>query len=79
MKKIEFLMSKKFRDYAIENCTKKITANKIVPELLKNDGITKPRDLRVGSCSIADLKYKGKNIIGASMNIIEGKIFLEIE
>ena len=32
MKKIEFLMSKKFRDYAIENCTKKITANKIVTE-----------------------------------------------
>lgn len=78
MKKIEILMSNKFRDYAIKNCTKTITAHKIITELLKNKNISKPKNLKVEFCSIADLKYKGKNIVGASMSIISGKIFLEI-
>lgn len=76
--KIEFKMSKKFKDYCVENCTKKISAHKIITELLKNEGISKPKDLKVEFCSIADLKYKGRNIIGASMNIASGKLFLEI-
>lgn len=76
--KIEILMSSNFRDYAIKNCTKEIKANKIIKELLKNEEIRKPKDLNINFCSIADLKYKNKNIIGASMNIVEGKIFLEI-
>lgn len=76
--RVEFLMSEKFRDYAIKNCTKEIKAHKIITELLKNKGISKPKDLKVEFCSIADLKYKGRKIVEASMSIISGKIFLNV-
>lgn len=76
--KIEILMSSNFRDYAIKNCMEGIKANKIISELLKNNNISKPKGLKTSLCSIADLKYKNKNIVGASMNIVGGKIFLEI-
>lgn len=76
--RVEHTMSEQFRNYAIENCTKKITAIKVVQELLRNSKITKPINLKVAFCSIADLKYNGKCITGASMNIVASKIFLEI-
>lgn len=81
MKKIEFNMSKKFQDYCIENALNirgKLTAHKMVTELLKQEGISKPSNLKVRFCSIADLKYKGQEIKGASIEIAAGKIFLEV-
>lgn len=78
MKKVELNMSDKFRDYCIENCTGKISAKKIIAELLKKEGITKPK-IRMDFCSIADLKYNGREIVGASMNIAGGKIYLEVK
>ena len=76
--KIEFNMSKKFQDYCIANVLGKIEAHKIVTELLKNEGISKPSNLKVRYCGIGDLKYNGQNITGAKMNIAGGKIFLEV-
>lgn len=84
MKKVEFDLSKKFMDYMCNN-DGKITAHKIVTELLKKDGISKPKDLRVQFCGIGDLKYKGKEIIGASISSLcsmysgNGKIYLEVK
>ena len=76
--KIEFNMSKKFQDYCIANVLGKIQVHKMITELLKNKGISKPKDLKVKNCCIADLKYNGHNITGAKMNIAAGKIFLEV-
>ena len=84
MKKIEFDLTKKFMDYMCNN-SGKINAHKVVTELLKKDGISKPKDLKVQFCSIADLKYKGHEIIGASMSSLasmyneNGKIYLEVK
>lgn len=75
---IEFNMSKKFQDYCIKNVLGRIEVHKMITELLKNEGMSKPKDLRVKSCCIADLKYNGHNITGAKMNIAAGKIFLEV-
>ena len=75
---IEFNMSKKFQDYCIKNVLGRIEVHKMITELLKNEGMSKPKNLKVKSCCIADLKYNGHNIIGAKMNIAAGKIFLEV-
>lgn len=84
MKKIEFDLTKKFMDYMCNNGGK-INAHKVVTELLKKDGISKPQDLKVQFCSIADLEYKGHEIVGASMSSLcsmyngNGKIYLEVK
>lgn len=77
MKKIEIEMSQNFKNYAIENCMKGIEAKKIISELLRNDNIKKPSNLKIKNASLSDLKVEGQNIKGASMNISKGLIYLE--
>lgn len=84
MRKVELDLSSKFMEYICNN-DGRITAHKIVTELLKKDGISKPKDLKVQFCSIADLKYQGHEIVGASMSCLasmyngNGKIYLEVK
>lgn len=84
MKKIEFELTRKFMDYMCNN-DGRINAHKVVTELLKKDGISKPQDLKVQFCSIADLKYQGHEIVGASISSLNsmyngnGKIYLEVK
>lgn len=83
MKK-EFCLTEKFMNYVCDNGGK-ITAHKVVTELLKKEGITKPKDLKVQFCSVSDLRYKGRTIVSASMSSLcsmyngNGKIFLEVK
>ena len=62
-----------------------LNGNETLEDILKKDGISKPKDLRVQFCGIGDLKYKGKEIIGASISSLcsmysgNGKIYLEVK
>ena len=66
MRKQEIEMTNKFFEYALEtiskNGTQNLKAQKVVSELLKHEGITKPSNLWISETSISDLKYKGANI-----------------
>ena len=61
MKK-EFKTPEKFRDYCVKNCQKGIQAKKVISELLKNEEISKPKNLKILDCAIKDLRIDNKNI-----------------
>lgn len=45
-----------------------INGHKVVTELLKHDGVRKPRKLKAKECSVRDLKYKGRKIDYAAIS-----------
>lgn len=51
----------------------------IITKLLGNKEISNPKKLSIMDCSISDLKYNGKDIFGASIDLNNGSIFLDIE
>ena len=74
MKK-EFKTTENFRDYCLKNCQKGIQAKKVISELLKNEEISKPKNLKISDCDIKDLKIdtkkKKKCMLSHVFNIIE--------
>lgn len=56
MKKIELKMSDNFYKYILKTIPKQIDYKKIIAELLKNDNIKKPYNLKISECNIKDLK-----------------------
>lgn len=61
-----------------------INGHKVITELLKHDGVRKPRNLKVKECSVRDLKYKGRKIDYCSISSLanfynnEGYISLNV-
>lgn len=84
---IKIKMANTFEKYCINSIEKRkeIKATSIIKELLKNEKIKKAKNLALKNCSIADLKYNNKNIIGCKISSLfdlynfNGYIILELK
>ena len=78
MKKIELKMSDNFYKYILKTIPKQIDYKKIIAELLKNDNIKKPYNLKISECNIKDLKYNNRYIKNCNMSICKHLISIEV-